>query len=342
MAASAEQPEETEGTRSDLEVAVSDSVYCPVCAVRNGLERKYCSVCWSPLAEPIRTLEEAEALRRRLIRRRRIRRGMRWTSWLIGMAIVAWAAQLVVIDRSVPRPDGRTLLWEGPGQWSIAGGDLFHEAFREEAPRFSGELLWSVGTADKLLASPIVAAGVVYQATGDNRLLALDLETGTQLWAYRTNGPVNSTPAVSEEGIYLGLRDGRVIALDWESGEELWTYRTGNHVFAPLTYSSGTLYAGTGDGLVHALDLRTGRRLWSFPTGNAVTGIPVIRGNVLAAVSGNGVVTFVDWTTAKRRMNYVSRQTIGGNPAFHGDVLLVPTDRGGIGGSGLDQTQLPP
>jgi PQQ-dependent dehydrogenase (methanol/ethanol family) len=121
-----------------------------------------------------------------------------------------------------------------------------------------------------------VAAGRVYLATFDDRLIALDAQTGTALWDRvvanpRTGATQNSPPSywkglliIGSAGDDIGVR-GFVAAYDAATGAQRWRFNTvpapgrgwmppgpnggGGHVWMPPTVdpATATVYAGTGN-----------------------------------------------------------------------------------------------
>jgi len=61
-------------------------------------------------------------------------------------------------------------------------------------------------------SSPAVANGVVYVASEDGKLYALNASTGALLWNYVTNRRVQGSPAVANGAVYIGSFDHNVYA----------------------------------------------------------------------------------------------------------------------------------
>ena len=119
-----------------------------------------------------------------------------------------------------------------------------------------------------------VADGKVYEATFDDKLIAVQQSTGEQLWshqvvsphsgAYETTGPTvwNNMVFVGDSGAEDGVR-GFVAAYNATTGKQLWRFYTvpkagtswvkkpgggGTVYFAPtIDPTTGTIYVGTGN-----------------------------------------------------------------------------------------------
>ena len=58
-----------------------------------------------------------------------------------------------------------------------------------------------------------MAERVVYVASYDTYVYALDPSTGGLLWRYATGSVVHSSPAVVDDVVYVGSEDGYVYAM---------------------------------------------------------------------------------------------------------------------------------
>ncbi len=130
-----------------------------------------------------------------------------------------------------------------------------------------------------------VAAGyglVFFGSSADNKLYALDADSGTIRWEFFTDGPVRIAPSLWKKKLYAGSDDGHVYCLEAETGKELWRFRAapapkkilGNGrlislwpVRTGIAIENGTAYFGAGvfpaEGTcLFALDAATGKLLW--------------------------------------------------------------------------------
>ena len=80
------------------------------------------------------------------------------------------------------------------------------------------EIKWTFKINTPFYASPAVVGNKVYVSTGDERILALDADSGELIWEHFVTGPVNSSPAVAGDYVFAGLRDGTIIAIDKTNG----------------------------------------------------------------------------------------------------------------------------
>ena len=142
--------------------------------------------------------------------------------------------------------------------------------------------LWSFSTGGWVLMAPAVADGVVYAASDDHSIYALDAETGSLLWSHPTDDVIRSTPTVVDGRVFFGSNDNHIYALEAATGTELWKYDTGDWVQYSPAVKDGKVYFGApsdGDRKVHAVDAATGEVAWvaehPFPIGNNHTPTPI-------------------------------------------------------------------
>lgn len=152
--------------------------------------------------------------------------------------------------------------------------------------------------------APTVAYGMVYAGSDDNRVYALDAETGELLWSFKTQDVIRSSPTVTNGGVYVGSNDNHVYALDSETGALLWRYDTGDWVQYSPPVRDGIVYVAAmseGDRRIHALDGASGDVLWvaetSYPFDDELA--PAVEKGKVYAPSGSGELHVLDTSTGE-------------------------------------------
>ena len=136
-------------------------------------------------------------------------------------------------------------------------------------------------------ADPLVIDGVMYLATGNDDIFALDATTGRKLWQWQSDIPQdiadiccgwdNRGVASGQGMIFAGLLDGSVVALDQKTGKQVWRdqledYKAGYTITGAPRYFDGMVFTGISGGefgirgRIHALDAKTGSEIWRFYT----------------------------------------------------------------------------
>ncbi len=181
-------------------------------------------------------------------------------------------------------------------EWLTHGGDYYNRRFSELEqinldtikdlkPQWVTSLGASLDMKFSGEATPIVVDGVMYIATGENDVLALDAKTGEKIWEYRPEieekldtvccGWTTRGVSVADGKVFAGLLDARLIALDQKTGELLWETEVANWeegytiTSAPLYYND-KVYTGVAGGeygirgRIMAYDADYGHEVWRW------------------------------------------------------------------------------
>lgn len=142
---------------------------------------------------------------------------------------------------------------------------------------------WSftMGEYQGLQVTPIVVDGVMYLASADNHVYALNAATGERLWRHtylpKATGRINRGVAVAGNKVFLGTWDAHLIALDAKTGERQWKtwvgdFDAGHRITSPPLIVNNKAIIGYGTmefptrGAIVAYHVDTGERLWQFHT----------------------------------------------------------------------------
>jgi polyvinyl alcohol dehydrogenase (cytochrome) len=215
------------------------------------------------------------------------------------------AAVAVVVAAGATAALARTGPGEAPGQWSMAGQNIYDTHYQaaehEISPANAGRLAprWTLTAAGAVSATPTVDDGAVYVPDYGGKLWAVAAGSGKLLWSQDISsytgvaGDVSRTsPAVYGNELILGdgwiLSSGeagttgaRVFAVDRFTGKPVWSTQVDTDPNAQITGSpvvnGGVAYVGisskgegntqdTFRGAVVALNAATGRLLWKAYT----------------------------------------------------------------------------
>jgi quinohemoprotein ethanol dehydrogenase len=233
-------------------------------------------------------------------------RRTRFGSALVALGAVAVVAVVLIAggDDSEPAPvlgvgSSDPLVAPPTASWYTNGGSVYNQRYSpleqintDSVVNLQGEWqidLESAADGGKYSAEtqPVFDDGVLYVSTGENDVIAVDVETGSELW--RFEGELNDAittvccgwtsrgVALSEDAVFTGRLDAKLVALDRATGEELWRGRVGRWqngetiTSAPL-YWDGMVVTGISGGefgirgRVTAFDADSGEELWRFHT----------------------------------------------------------------------------
>jgi outer membrane protein assembly factor BamB len=106
-------------------------------------------------------------------------------------------------------------------------------------------------------------AGVVFAASGDGFVYAVQEENGDTLWRFSTGEPIVESPAVIDDHVYVTTQLGGMYCLDTKSGDSRWW---AENVMRFVAASKTRVYATDSTGRLLVLSAASGARLDAIPT----------------------------------------------------------------------------
>jgi outer membrane protein assembly factor BamB len=192
------------------------------------------------------------------------------------------------------------------------------------------EILWQFKAKDSIEGAAAIQNGVVYVASMDENLYALDAADGRLKWTYKA-GPVKASPSVDRGCVYVGNIDGMFHCVDAASGQKRWTYETGAEITSGANFTQDAVLFGSGDETLYCLS-RDGQLRWKFKVpGGPVLGSPAIVGDRTFAAGCDSTLHVIDVATGKEVGEGVDLGgQVGATVAVVGDMLYVATMSGEV------------
>src|SRR5215469_13546842 len=104
---------------------------------------------------------------------------------------------------------------KSPRDWPTLLGDNTRTGGQGLRPIPSPEkAVWQFRTGSAVRSAPILDDGILYIASVNGALRAIDVAAGTSKWKFEAAGGVHSTPSLFGNAILFGCDDGNVYALD--------------------------------------------------------------------------------------------------------------------------------
>ncbi len=228
-------------------------------------------------------------------------------------------------------------------------------------PKRDVKQLWSVGLGGKakalrLALRPVVSEGVVYAASHDGEVIALDASSGKRKWSIKTKLPLAAGPEVDQGLVALGSSDGDIILLDAATGQERWRKSVNSEVLARPLIANDLVIVRTVDGHLEGLAVSDGERRWAVDEQVPRltlrgTAPPVLAGEKVIAGFDNGRVIAVDvrngdilWDTIVNaphgRTELERLSDIDSAPHVAGDDIFVVGFQGRVAMLALDSGQI--
>lgn len=254
-----------------------------------------------------------------------------WRGWLLRLSLVAvgvaaavWLWSALQQPPVPPPPSSALASAVVPGRWELPRFDFQNRAFVPVSTGAIGpEVRWIFPTDGEFRAAPASDGRTVYAATGDNRVVALEAETGRLRWQAPTTGPVDYTPVVAGDLVYVGLRDKRLLALEATTGAVRWEIMMGNPVSYPGSVADGILYQAATDELLFALDAATGATLWTYHAGAPIVGTPAVLDDLVVILNDDGWVHILERANGARRFDFLIVGGASSTPVAIDDTAYV-------------------
>lgn len=146
-----------------------------------------------------------------------------------------------------------------------------------------GKQLWMFkSNRSRFIGGAAIGETLVYAATVDGTVHALDRKMGTEEWSYTAEGGVWSTPLLADGMLYVTALGRHLYALDAETGRLSWKFPDnggnpplGAMVSTPTLYK-GVLYFGNFNNRLYALSVENQDVLWTYDTTNWLWSSPAI------------------------------------------------------------------
>jgi outer membrane protein assembly factor BamB len=205
------------------------------------------------------------------------------------------------------------------------------------AINMDGESQWDFTTEAAIWAKPLINGNVLYIASQDHFLYALNAATGNEIWKTDLGASAVNSPVIDENGIlYLGSFGSKIYAVDSVNGAIIWEYDTEGWVWgSPTLGAENTLYATDLDANLYALDTSDGSLLWEkqVQAGSAITGSALLVNEAIYVVTRGGTIASYDMEGQRLWKEEIGTEEneieFHGTPVLAGENLILVSAVGG-------------
>ncbi len=143
------------------------------------------------------------------------------------------------------------------------GGDKKMSLLTEYPPTAKIATLWqkNIGKLSPLGFAPLIQEGVLYGASGNGQVVAIELAANRELWRIGFKEKLSAGVGGGVNSVYVGTRKGEVVALDL-AGKERWRSVVSSEILAAPQAFQGVVVVRTVDGRIVGLDEVDGKRRW--------------------------------------------------------------------------------
>lgn len=190
---------------------------------------------------------------------------------------------------------------------------------------------WTFEADVRIMGGPIFANDLMYVASRDHHVYALDPDSGTIAWSFETDDEIYATPAVVGEELYVASIDDTLYALDAVSGDEIWTYGLGYDVeyHQPESPTATADLVVVGGRELHVVDTSSGDRLVRREGGTYTT--PALLGETAIVGRSDGEVVAIDSGNGDTRWRRELDRSPAGIPTVSDDTVYVTGGEGDEG-----------
>ena len=180
---------------------------------------------------------------------------------------------------------------------------------------------WLYNTEAGIWAAPLLADGVLYVATINHFLHALNAETGQPIWEKPVNleGLPGAAPLLYNGHLYVGSYSHTLFKINLQ-GEIVGRYKANNWIWSTPTLYDGLLYLSDLSGSVHAVNPETMTAVWSVtPSPRGIRPAPVVTERYVIVAARDGVVYWLD----RRDGATLFSREIADRPEILSDILYI-------------------
>jgi outer membrane protein assembly factor BamB len=186
------------------------------------------------------------------------------------------------------------------------------------------QTLWTFKAEDAFENAVSVVGGVVYAASMDEHLYALNLAKGTLKWKYKA-APFKAPTAVRDGCVYVGDLDGNFHCVDAARGTKKWTFETGGEIGGANFTRDDILFASHDENLYCVS--KEGKQRWKFKTEGQIFGSPAVAEGKTFLVGCDSQLHVIEVVSGKEVRSVELGGQTAGSACVLGDTLYIGTMR---------------
>ena len=157
---------------------------------------------------------------------------------------------------------------------------------------------WAFKCRDSVEGAPAIVGGVVYVASMDKHLYALELATGKEKWRTKL-GPMKASPAVVGGKVIAADVEGKVHAVDAATGKVLWAFEAGGEITSGANFHGDKILIGSHDSTLYCLTA-DGKKAWEYKIDGPVNGSPAVAGGKTFVAGCDSILHVVEVATGQK------------------------------------------
>jgi eukaryotic-like serine/threonine-protein kinase len=183
-----------------------------------------------------------------------------------------------------------------------------------------GNELWKLNLGDVVEEGILLKDKVLYVATQNGLIFAIDAGKGKQIWRQKVEGENFSTmPSADDKNLYLLSVAGTAISLDRKSGNIIWRFKALGECLTTPFLSGKELIFGCNDKNLYVIDTSAGFVKWKFMADAQIMGSPVASDTDVFFGDEQGKFYRISKGTHGQVWKYKSGASIRGIPMLYFD-----------------------
>ncbi|MCE1254383.1 MAG: PQQ-binding-like beta-propeller repeat protein, partial [Anaerolineae bacterium] len=139
----------------------------------------------------------------------------------------------------------------------------------------SGKVTWKVNLGAAIRSTPFVTDSEVVVGNEHGEAMSIDFR-GNIRWRFQAKRAITSSPIAEKGVVYFASLDSMVYAIDLKAGWAIWRFRMGKGSVSSPGKAGNSLFVGSADGCMYCVDASNGRELWKYQSGHQISGSPVL------------------------------------------------------------------
>ncbi|MFO0846636.1 MAG: PQQ-binding-like beta-propeller repeat protein [Gemmataceae bacterium] len=184
------------------------------------------------------------------------------------------------------------------------------------------DVLWTFKAEDSIENAVAVAGDLVFVASMDEHLYAVELSGGKPRWKQKV-APFKAAPVVRDGLVFAGDLDGNFHCLDAAKGIKRWTYEAGSEVGGANFHKDKVLFASHDEHLYCVT--KEGKLAWKFRTDGPIYGAPAVADGKTFVVGCDSMMHVLDVERGKELSSVNLEGQTGATAGVLGDHLYVGT-----------------
>ncbi|CUS79202.1 Outer membrane protein assembly factor BamB, contains PQQ-like beta-propeller repeat [Candidatus Kryptonium thompsonii] len=189
------------------------------------------------------------------------------------------------------------------------------------------QLTWKYNAGAGFSYAPmIVADGILFIATLNGEIHAVDIETGKKIGIIEAESAISATPVLYKNKIVIPTAHSKntLQALDLNLGKVIWREKIGEIEASPLFIYDNLIVATIDSHVInYQIKYDIPQKIWEFKASKPIRSSPASDGNAIVFGCDDGNVYCIDFETGKLRWKFNTNSPIFAPVSIHKGKVFV-------------------